>query len=404
MNNSLKKNSIYMLGSSIISQILLVITVPIISRLFTPEEYGVFTLFSNIAFLLIPIINGRFDLLIINSVDKKESYIFSKISFIISVILLILVTPVFFLYFKLSNYPLIFVIFLIILLFLVSVNNITSSYFSFLNQYNKVAYINLIRTILLIVLQIIFGYLSFGYYGLIIGFVFSYLSGTIFSLNMWKDIQKYKETDNTLIKNKFFENIDQLKYSSTSIFINTISMSLIVFVIDFFYNSLEVGYYGMSLRILNIPITIISLSLSKLFMQQAHKDFKETGTFRNILKSFSVYLLITSLLFFLPMYVIPKEFIETILGKEWVYIITVFRILIPMYVIKLLVTTLSLSFIVINKQSLELRLQTLFLVSITTISLLTYLFNLTFEEFLYSFSMLFSICYLIYYYFIYKYA
>ncbi|PNZ70300.1 capsular biosynthesis protein, partial [Macrococcoides caseolyticum] len=81
MNNSLKKNSIYMLGSSIISQILLVITVPIISRLFTPEEYGVFTLFSNIAFLLIPIINGRFDLLIINSDDKKESYFFSKISF-----------------------------------------------------------------------------------------------------------------------------------------------------------------------------------------------------------------------------------------------------------------------------------------------------------------------------------
>ena len=56
-----------MILSSGIAQVILIITTPIITRLYSPTEFGEFTIFSNIAMILIPIINARYDLLIVNT-------------------------------------------------------------------------------------------------------------------------------------------------------------------------------------------------------------------------------------------------------------------------------------------------------------------------------------------------
>ncbi|WP_414055453.1 lipopolysaccharide biosynthesis protein [Macrococcus equi] len=398
----LKKNGLMMLGSSVISQILLVLSVPFIGRLYSPEEYGLFTLFSNIAFLFIPIINGRYELLIINAIDKKEAYIFSRLSVVISIILLIIILPFTLVYFYISEKPLIFLIYLLVILILVSANNIATSYYSYKNRYDIVAYINFLRNLLLILFQLAFGFYNFGEIGLILGFVLSYFSGVIFSFKTWKDLSEIKNVDKNELKEKFDENIDQIKYSSTSIIVNTLSMSAVVFVIDYLYSNSDVGFYGMSLRVLNIPITIISLSLSKLFMQEANKLLMETGTFKKILQKFSLILIIVSFCFFGPLYFIPKRFISIVLGEQWIDIIFILKILIPMYVIRLVVTTTSLSFVILKKQKLELLLQCLFLIAIIIVGLMAYIVKLNFDSFIISFSMSFIICYLIYYYYMYK--
>lgn len=400
----LKRNSLYMLGSSLLSQLLLVISVPIISRLFSPHEYGLFTLFSNIAFLFIPIINGRYELLIINAINDKQAFIFSKLSMLISVFLLLIIIPGSLLYFLLTDKPVIFTLYLLIVLVLVSANNIATSYYSYKNRYDIVSYINFTRNFLLIILQILFGYYNFGEIGLILGFVLSYFTGIIYSIKVWKNLMKHKEVSKAEINNQFYENIDQLKFSSTSLLLNTLSMSAIVFIIDYLYSSSEVGFYGMSLRVLNIPITIISMSLSKLFMQEANNHLLETGTFKPIFIKFSKILLLVSVLFFVPLYFIPKTLITLILGEQWIGILFILKILIPMYIIKLIVTTTSLSFVILKKQKLELVLQSLFLVAILIISLIAIVTNLEFNQFIIAFSISFIICYLIYYLNILKYA
>ncbi|PTH68596.1 capsular biosynthesis protein, partial [Staphylococcus agnetis] len=57
--NKFFKDSIIMVLSSGIAQLLLIGTIPIISRLYSPSEFGEFTIFSNVAMVLIPIINAR---------------------------------------------------------------------------------------------------------------------------------------------------------------------------------------------------------------------------------------------------------------------------------------------------------------------------------------------------------
>ncbi|EKU49988.1 capsular polysaccharide synthesis enzyme, partial [Staphylococcus massiliensis S46] len=86
MKNKFLKDSFLLVISSAIAQIVLIFSVPIISRIYSPEQFGIFTLFNYLALIFIPVINARFDLLIINSKTTKKANAIAQISIMISLI------------------------------------------------------------------------------------------------------------------------------------------------------------------------------------------------------------------------------------------------------------------------------------------------------------------------------
>ncbi|EHT72813.1 polysaccharide biosynthesis family protein [Staphylococcus aureus subsp. aureus CIG290] len=369
-----------MILSSGIAQVILIITTPIITRLYSPAEFGEFTIFSNIAMILIPIINARYDLLIVNAKNDRSANILSQISFLISLLILLILIPIFaisaWLY---PNFKLDF-IFIIIMLFLVSLTNIFTNYLNKERKYKVLSLINVFRAGSMALLQIIFGLLSLGSLGLIIGFSLSYITGITLGYKTFKkhfNIVRNKEETKAL----FLENKNQLVYSTPSILLNSLSFSVVVFFIGILYTNTEVGIYGMAIRVLGIPVTIISLGLSKIFMQQANDYYIERGNFRNLLLKFSSTLVIVSIILYVPLYLFSEELVNILLGHSWVDAITVIKIVIPLFVIRLIVSTVSLSVIVLQKQQLELILQALFLIGTTVTFVISKMLNLTFLNF-----------------------
>lgn len=373
-------DSFLMILSSGIAQVILIITTPIITRLYSPAEFGEFTIFSNIAMILIPIINARYDLLIVNAKNDRSANILSQISFLISLLILLILIPIFaisaWLY---PNFKLDF-IFIIIMLFLVSLTNIFTNYLNKERKYKVLSLINVFRAGSMALLQIIFGLLSLGSLGLIIGFSLSYITGITLGYKTFKkhfNIVRNKEETKAL----FLENKNQLVYSTPSILLNSLSFSVVVFFIGILYTNAEVGIYGMAIRVLGIPVTIISLGLSKIFMQQANDYYIERGNFRNLLLKFSSTLVIVSIILYVPLYLFSEELVNILLGHSWVDAITVIKIVIPLFVIRLIVSTVSLSVIVLQKQQLELILQALFLIGTTVTFVISKMLNLTFLNF-----------------------
>ncbi|HCW7221653.1 TPA: type 8 capsular polysaccharide synthesis protein Cap8K [Staphylococcus aureus] len=373
-------DSFLMILSSGIAQVILIITNPIITRLYSPAEFGEFTIFSNIAMILIPIINARYDLLIVNAKNDRSANILSQISFLISLLILLILIPILaisaWLY---PNFILDF-IFIIIMLFLVSLTNIFTNYLNKERKYKVLSLINVFRAGSMALLQIIFGLLSLGSLGLIIGFSLSYITGITLGYKTFKkhfNIVRNKEETKAL----FLENKNQLVYSTPSILLNSLSFSVVVFFIGILYTNTEVGIYGMAIRVLGIPVTIISLGLSKIFMQQANDYYIERGNFRNLLLKFSSTLVIVSIILYVPLYLFSEELVNILLGHSWVDAITVIKIVIPLFVIRLIVSTVSLSVIVLQKQQLELILQALFLIGTTVTFVISKMLNLTFLNF-----------------------
>ncbi|HCV1493124.1 TPA: type 8 capsular polysaccharide synthesis protein Cap8K [Staphylococcus aureus] len=396
-------DSFLMILSSGIAQVILIITTPIITRLYSPTEFGEFTIFSNIAMILIPIINARYDLLIVNTKNDRSANILSQISFLISLLILLILIPIFaisaWLY---PNFILDF-IFIIIMLFLVSLTNIFTNYLNKERKYKVLSLINVFRAGSMALLQIIFGLLALGSLGLIIGFSLSYIAGITLGYKTFKkhfNIVRDKEETKAL----FLENKNQLVYSTPSILLNSLSFSVVVFFIGILYTNTEVGIYGMAIRVLGIPVTIISLGLSKIFMQQANDYYIEYGNFRNLLLKFSSILVIISIILYVPLYLFSEELVNILLGHSWVDAITVIKIVIPLFVIRLIVSTVSLSVIVLQKQQLELILQALFLIGTTATFVISKMLNLTFLNFVSINTVVLIVSYMIFFIALYYFA
>ncbi|HDC7851552.1 TPA: type 8 capsular polysaccharide synthesis protein Cap8K [Staphylococcus aureus] len=396
-------DSFLMILSSGIAQVILIITTPIITRLYSPTEFGEFTIFSNIAMILIPIINARYDLLIVNTKNDRSANILSQISFLISLLILLILIPIFaisaWLY---PNFILDF-IFIIIMLFLVSLTNIFTNYLNKERKYKVLSLINVFRAGSMALLQIIFGLLALGSLGLIIGFSLSYIAGITLGYKTFKkhfNIVRDKEETKAL----FLENKNQLVYSTPSILLNSLSFSVVVFFIGILYTNTEVGIYGMAIRVLGIPVTIISLGLSKIFMQQANDYYIEYGNFRNLLLKFSSILVIVSIILYVPLYLFSEELVNILLGHSWVDAITVIKNVIPLFVIRLIVSTVSLSVIVLQKQQLELILQALFLIGTTATFVISKMLNLTFLNFVSINTVVLIVSYMIFFIALYYFA
>ncbi len=369
-----------MILSSVVGQVVLIITLPILSRLYSPNEFGLFTIFSNIAMVLIPIINGRYDILIINSENEHKANILSQISFVISIVILSIVTPITLCFIMFYPTYLLHSLIFIIMLLLVSLTNIFTSYLNREKQYKILSLINLFRILFMSILQILLGYFSFGAIGLIIGFSFSYIAGIGLGYKTFKKhfyIIKDKEQINRELK----ANIKQLQYSMPSMIINSISFTLTIFLIGLFFSNKEVGLYGMATRVLGVPVTIISSSLSKIFLQQANDFYISNNTFKPLLIKFSALLVSVSCLMYFPIYLLNSDIVTTILGSGWEDTIKIIKILIPMFMIRLVVSTISLTVVIFKKQYLEMIFQGLFLLVIFFTFLISNIFNLNFLEF-----------------------
>ena len=71
----------------------------------------------------------------------------------------------------------------------------------------------------------------------------------------------------------------------------------------------------------------------------------------NLLLKFSSILVIVSIILYVPLYLFSEELVNILLGHSWVDAITVIKIVIPLFVIRLIVSTVSLSVIVLQNNS-----------------------------------------------------
>ncbi|HCW8564263.1 TPA: type 8 capsular polysaccharide synthesis protein Cap8K, partial [Staphylococcus aureus] len=96
--------------------------------------------------------------------------------------------------------------------------------------------------------------------------------------------------------------------------------------------------------------------------------------------------------------------VNILLGHSWVDAITVIKIVIPLFVIRLIVSTVSLSVIVLQKQQLELILQALFLIGTTATFVISKMLNLTFLNFVSINTIVLIVSYMIFFIALYYFA
>lgn len=398
-----------MTSGSLIAQLITIVVSPILTRIFSPEELGVYSLVLTAESLFGGIICGRYDIAIVS--EKKEENVFSiiKLAAIIAIFSSFVATWAFGYKYFLSNSTRNSYSFAIIFIFFLLVINgwlrILESYNNRKREYKLMTTVNVYRTFVQNFGAVILGVLKFNVFGLLL----SHTLGMAVGLNkqaktLKPSLSKIKSVSKQDMLRILKKHYKQPLFSVPAIFSNRFSYSSINLFIEALFGLHILGYYSISYKALGLPLTVMSNNVAKVFFKDASIEYQEQGNFKNSFKKTSAFLFVLSIPMFLGMYFIVPPLFKVIFGSGWETAGTYVKILASMFVFRFIVNTVAYGLQVVYKQNLELVLQLSFVVVSVLTFFLTKKLSLTVEEYLRIISISFSLIYILYYFVIMKYA
>lgn len=405
--NSFIKSTAILASGSILAQIIIIITAPLLARLFSPEEIGVYTYVLSVATMFMSVINGRYDMSIVTEEKEELIYPLMKLSFIISILASIVITVGYIVYItvfskKYMNY-LYTSIFMFALLMTYGVINILTAYNNRKKEYKVMTSVYITRTTCQNVGAVILGVFKLGIVGLLLPYTIGQLLGIKRQAKTLRsNIDKLKKTDKNEMIKVLKLHCKQPLYSAPALFVNSFSYSSITFFIEALFGMNAVGFYSISVRILGLPLAVISGNVSRVFFQEASREFNETGQFYKSFKKTLIFLVALSIPMVILMMFLAPPITAFIFGEAWIESGKYIRVLSIMFGIRFIVTSLSTGLLVARKQNYELLLQILFIIASVLSFAIAKIFSITIYKFLTIISISFSLSFMVYFIAIYK--
>lgn len=380
---------------------------PLITRLYTPEELGVYALIFSIVSMFSTVINGHYDLTIVSAKTDEEADKLAILSFFLSLVLIaligiiLLIVLIFFPQMLQESgwWTLSACLFLVVF----SANNILTSYNNRYLQYRVISKVSILKNTARALLQILLGIFKFGFLGVLIGNFIGYLVGVRSQANFIKgNFSRFKVVKFDDIRYVAKKHYKQPLLSAPGLFFVAASNSLLTFFIGLLYGAEELGYFFLSINILSVPISLISSNMGKVFFQSANEEKNLTGTFKTTLKKTSFILVAMTVPIFTALYFVAEPLFSFVFGEIWVKAGYYVTLQVPMYAVRFIVTSVMFAFIISGNQTKKLVLQMGFLVWSGLAIFITTKFDLPIDDFIVLINTLFLINYCVMYLFILK--
>jgi len=363
------RNVLTLMTGTTIAQAIPIAISPILTRIYTPEDFGVFALFLAITAIFGSIANGRYEMAIMLPRKDSDAINIFALGFIItsaiSLFLLILVI-VFNDYFtKLLNNDEIsmWLYFVPIAVFFTGVWNILNYFNNRKKQYKDIAKATIIKSIVTAIVQLSVGFIKQGATGLVSGQILSQLfANTKLLSNIIRDkvlLSKISKVKVIALAKRYK---DFPKYSMWAILANTLSQNLTNILISSFYSVSTLGFYSLVQRVLGMPTSLIGSSIGQVFFQHATKEKQQTGKAINTFNSTVKKLIIIGLPSFGILFFIVEDLFAFVFGEEWRIAGVYAQIVIPLFFIRFVVATVSNINNIFELQKLSLTWQLILLI------------------------------------------
>lgn len=386
---------------SIISQLLLILIQPIITRVFGQVQLGNYEIFYSIFAIFAVIISLKYDIVIVSSKDDKDvTKIFQVgliVTLIFSFILFVFSTVYFFLKVGMNTENTIGLLSLPVWIFFFGVNNLLISICNRRKQFKLIALSTLLKTIVLITVQISLGLIYKSFVVIIITNILSELLSIVYYSNKIINFEELFERNHISELKRIAKLYDhQPLYSTPASLLNTLSFSLIVFFIQKLYSDISLlAYYSISLRIINLPSSFIGNNVGKVFFSSASESWHKVRNFSSIFIKTILSLSFISFLSYIFLLLTPTSTYEIIFGDGWGKIGLIIKLLIPLGIFRTIYSPVSVTLTILNKQIYEIVIQIFIILTIVGIYYFSLEQNLSFEEFIFLISMSLSVIYLV---------
>ncbi len=395
-----------MIGTTIAQAIPIAIS-PILTRLYTPEDFGVLALFTSITSILGTIATGRYELAIMLPKKDEDAINIFALGFIINVAISLLTLILVIIFHKhfihlLNNKGIsVWLYFIPFAVFFIGLFNLLNYYNIRQKEFKDLAKATVFKSVVLSIVQINIGFIKQGASGLVLGQFFSQVAA---NSKLIKNITKNKELLSSINRAKIFSLAKKYKnfpmYSMPGALTSTFSKNFTEILISTFFGIATLGFYSLTNRVLSVPVTLIGNSISQVYFQQAADEAKKEGNAIKAFRSTAKKLLIIAIPFFLILYFVVEDIFIFIFGEQWQIAGLYAKIIIPFIFVNFIFTPLSSTYDIFDGLKIELIWKVLYFIGILIIIFLCK--NRNFLSFLKIFTAYSTLMYLISIYIIYK--
>jgi O-antigen/teichoic acid export membrane protein len=384
-------------GSSI-AEILPIIITPLLTRIYLPEDFGIYGFVLSIATLLGVFSTLRYENSIIIAKDYEEAHVALRLCEYISyashflLILLIIITSRFFL--ATNDQYITWFMLIPLVSFSSAFLRVQISFATRKSNFKDISKIRILQAISIAFLSATFGLTALIENGLI----WALIVGNVIGILLFKLKQKERELIAWQQIMLFFKRHKNFAlYSLPAELVNTGTSRYPLLIAPIMFGTEVAGYLTLAYRLVGLPARFISTAVAQVFFQHTSTSARSAQNCRQLFLITSGVLLIISLVGFGSLFMVNDSVFETVLGAKWKNVGEYIRILIPLFAINFIVSPQSSLIYVAEKQSLDLLWQISYFLCILICSLICWWFFETIESVLLTIVLVGSIAYLVYF-------
>lgn len=344
----------------VVSQIINILSYPILSRLFTPEDFGAFALFFFGMQVLGASLAGRYEQAIMlcrSPIRARHLLSLAQVTALLSTIVLVAFFGVFAAQLdaltdtNLGTYW----VAVPVAGFFVSVQGSLTFLAVRFSRYGLVSTTRIIKSGAAFLIQVILVYSIWGGVGALI---FGEILGAAFSIIPILRTQWAPGTPGTIHSRRGRRYalklaavyIDQPMWNLPHVFISQLARWLMAMLISAFYTTADAGAYFMMFRVVMMPSTLVSGSLSQVFFRAAAEESRRTGRFNSSMKSVVLPLLGLGVFITLTLMIKGPWIFVMVLGEQWHSAGEMAAIFAPYIVLQMVLATVAPSYLLRGRQ------------------------------------------------------
>ena len=257
------KNSLIVFSGTILSYGISFVSIPLITKFYSPDVYGLYSVFFGLITTFSSISLLRLDIGLIRGSIKNSTHLILSSKFILKVftffVFLVSLGLVLFEIIKIEY------IFCSPIIYFLGYSLLMSSWFNKTKDYKILTINNIFKTSSKSILEISMGLLGFINYGLYFSLFFS---SVISYLHFKKKFIKDKtQITRRILYDVFQKNKSLISFNVSNVIVDSLRGFVFILLISQYFGLEKTGLYVFSTKILSVPFSLISLSLGKVFFE-----------------------------------------------------------------------------------------------------------------------------------------
>lgn len=311
------RNVLVLITGTTIAQVIPLAISPILTRIYMPEDFGLFALYLAISGVITVAATGRYEMAII--LPKENSMAVHLI--LLSLLILIFVVSGSFLctalgYLIYAYNPIYLTIPLVVAF--TGLNNVLDRYYNRLRNYKMMSTQRIAKTSSESVVNVFCGTILSLKQGLIIGSIIGFASSFLLMLvknytALKEGIQKSSKKE-IVVASRTYKNFPL--YNMPHAILNTFAGSIFIFLIPIFYGNDTLGFYAFGLKVVQAPLGLVSMSVNNVLSQKMAELHSHKQDLRPIFWKTLKKLVLISIAT-LPFTLFADKIFTLVFGDKW---------------------------------------------------------------------------------------